>query len=308
MRTIGVTGAAGFIGGWVVDELRARGFDVVAFDRVGRHIDGAHPFLGDVRDAVAVTEFAAHVDAVIHLAAVLGTQETVTNPRPAAETNLLGTINVLDACHQYGLPMVNICVGNHWMRNTYSTTKKAAERLVEQYRNEAGLAAVNVRCVNAYGPRQVAAAPFGPGKVRKIMPAFICRALTGQPIEVYGDGEQVSDMVWVGDVARTLVNCVGFAERGLVPECVIEVGPTEHATVNAVAREVIDAAEAEGYDRVPIVHAPMRPGETPGSRVTANNDTLTLVGVNPDGLKSLPGGVRETVRWFIDHRGETWSA
>ena len=56
------------------------------------------------------------------------------------------------------------------------------------------------------------------------MPAFVCRALTGMDIEVYGDGEQVSDMVWVGDVAKALVNAVEILDRGQVPESTIEVG------------------------------------------------------------------------------------
>lgn len=179
MSTIAITGGSGFIGSWVVDELVSRGHSVVILDHSKRESNPkAELFLGDVRDSTAIHELAAHVDGIIHLAAVLGTQETIGNPGPAVETNMMGGVNVLSACRQYGIPLVYAGVGNHWMLNTYSTTKTAVERLLYQFRDEFGLPFATVRPVNAYGPRQRVAPPFGPGKVKKIMPAFVCRALT----------------------------------------------------------------------------------------------------------------------------------
>jgi hypothetical protein len=115
------------------------------------------------------------------------------------------------------------------------------------------------------------AAPYGPARVRKITPAFAARALTGAPIEVYGDGEQVSDMVHVRDVARTMVNALEHAAAGDIVPRVVEVGPVTHHTVNEVAAEVIASATALGYPAVDIKHLPMRPGETPGAYVTAGH-------------------------------------
>ena len=108
-----VTGGAGFIGSYVVDELLARGHKPVIFDHYDRKEEYACPvILGDVRDDVAVTEAMAHVDAWIHLAAVLGTQETIANPRPAALSNLMGGLNMLQAAAQYDLPGT-IVTGKH---------------------------------------------------------------------------------------------------------------------------------------------------------------------------------------------------
>src|ERR1044071_8690835 len=118
MKKIGVTGGAGFIGSHVIDELLDRGYVPVVFDHHRNRLDldlvqdTVEVFLGDVRDATAMTEFAAHVDGIIHLAAVLGTQETVLNPRPAAESNLMGGLNFLEAITQYHIPGVYIAVGN----------------------------------------------------------------------------------------------------------------------------------------------------------------------------------------------------
>jgi len=181
------------------------------FDHV-RPADG-EIFLGDVTDASAVTEAAAHVEGIIHLAAVLGTQETISNPRPSAEINILGSLNVFEAAVQYDLPVVYVGVGNHWMRNhgggSYTISKSCAEDFARMYHAHRGLKVTIVRPVNAYGPRQSVAAPFGTSKVRKITPSFICRALSNSPIEVYGDGTQVSDMVHVTDVAKVMVKALG---------------------------------------------------------------------------------------------------
>lgn len=304
---VGVTGGAGFIGGWVIDNLIESGHDVVVFDPRGRHPVGAVEWrIGDVRDEVAVAEFAARVDGIIHLAAVLGTQETITNPRPAVMSNVQGGLNVLEACTQYGLPMVNICVGNHWMNNSYSISKSTVERLGLMFRDERGLRINQVRVVNAYGPRQSAAPPFGPAKVRKIMPAFVCRALTGQPIEVYGDGEQVSDCVFVDDVASALVSSLELAEAGDVFDRIVEIGPAQHTTVNTIAGLVADAAMEHTGEKVPIRHLPMRPGETPGATVTADVSTLPLVGMTTDEFVPLAEGVKRTVDWFAWRQGVEW--
>lgn len=304
MKTVGVTGGAGFIGGHVIDNLLAAGHDVISFDHLGRtHRDGYETMLGDVRDATAMVELAAHCDGIIHLAAVLGTQETIKNPTPAVDTNIRGGLNFLEAISQYDIPGVYIAVGNHWMNNAYSISKTAVERFCRMHVDYRGTRVGVVRAVNAYGPRQVAAAPYGPGKVRKIMPAFICRALSGAPIEVYGDGEQVSDMVYVADVAQALVSTLVACDRGKVPERVIEVGPFTHHSVNDVARMVMQFASTMPE---PLVHLPMRPGELPGAAVTADPETLWDVDINPYTLTSLSEGVLMTVEWFAENRGVTW--
>ena len=297
-----VSGAAGFIGSHVVDVLKERGHTPIIFDRLGRsHRPDVEVFLGDVRDPVSMAELAAHVDGVIHLAACLGTQETILNPRPAAETNIFGGLNFLEACAQYKIPGVYIGVGNFWMNNSYSITKTTIERFVHMYNKERGTKVNIVRLVNAYGPRQSVAPPFGSAKVRKITPAFVCRALTGQNIEVYGDGEQISDMVHVRDGALALVKAMEYAANGVVFDKAVECGPKNSLTVNEIARKVISITESLGYLPVDLVHLPMRPGEIPGAKVTADTSTLAQVNMNPDDLISLDDGLLETVSWFKDN-------
>jgi nucleoside-diphosphate-sugar epimerase len=306
-----VTGGYGFIGRYVIDILLERGYRVEALDHHRAGDSAPLPvdvsvFMGDVRDDVAVTEAMAHADAWIHLAAVLGTQETIFNPKPAIMTNMEGGLNVLEGASQYRLPGSYICVGNHWMNNPYSISKSAVERLCLMYNADRGTSINCVRAVNAYGPHQVAAPPFGPGKVRKIIPAFACRALTGRPVEVYGDGEQISDMVYVGDVAEALVRGMEYAAEGKVAERVIEIGPAEHATVNEVAECVIESAYDQVGLRSTLEHLPMRPGEIPGAAVTADVETLRQIGIDPADLVGLDVGIPKTVEWFAAAKGSLW--
>ena len=310
MKTL-VTGGSGFIASWIRKELLARGHSVLVFDHQDRRqqlADGEEFFLGDVRDATAVTEAAAHCDGIIHLAAVLGTQETISNPRPSAETNILGSLNVFEAAAQYDLPVAYAGVGNHWMRlqgtGCYTITKSAAEDLARMYNlyRDGGRITI-VRPVNAYGPGQSVAKPYGTSKVRKIAPSFTCRALAGADIEVYGDGTQISDCVYVEDVARAFVAALEYTAQRGPTERPVEVGPLTSVTVNDIARLVAEqAAILTDREPVGITHLPMRPGEVPNAIVTSDTDTLKQVGLDAADFVPLDEGIRRTV----DYYASTW--
>lgn len=306
---IGVTGGQGFIGSHLRKELLARGHQVVVFDRHPRTAmaPGEEFFLGDIRDETAVVELAAHVEGIVHLAAVLGTQETIANPRPSADTNVRGSLNVFEAADQYGLPVAYAGVGNAFMRDigtgSYTISKTAAEdyaRMFNAYRD--GRITI-VRPVNAYGPGQSIAAPFGTSKVRKIMPALTCRALTGTDIEVYGDGTQISDCVYVADVARAFVTALEHTAAHGPTERPVEVGPLTSVTVNDIARLVAEyAAKVTGREPVGITHVPMRPGEVPNAVVSSDTSTLAQIGMTAADFVTLEDGIARTV----DYYAEAW--
>jgi UDP-glucose 4-epimerase len=200
---------------------------------------------------------------------------------------------VFRAAAQYGLPGVNIAVGNHWETNTYSITKSTMERFAKMFRAYDNLPVTTVRALNAYGPRQSVAAPYGTSKVRKIMPSFVMRALHGDPIEIYGDGLQVMDMIFVADVARVLVDALELTEREGGQEQVFEAGSGRDTTVLDIANAVVHCV-GQGEIR----HVPMRPGETPGAVVLADTGTLAPLGIKPDDLIALEQGVPTTVEYF----------
>ena len=332
---VGVTGGAGFIGSWICAELEARGHTPYVLDHRGRLV---HGMLGDVRDMTIVMEFAAHVDAIIHLAAVLGTTETIDAPHASAETNIMGTLNVFEAASRYNLPVVFAAVGNaNIARGTYCITKSCGERFVHMYREDRGLKITSVRPMNAYGPRQSAPSPYGSSKVRKIVPSFITSALSGEPMRLYGGGTQYSDTVWVGDVAKVFVTALEEAVKGNVPTHPIDVGNATPYTVLDVAKEIQKHIPDAVIDNVP-----MRTGEphggaiqTPdalkaivdavaavnpelnridiqrvtrelGTVVSADPNTLHAIGMDIKDFKPLSLGILETINWFKDNEGVTW--
>lgn len=308
MSVYGVTGGQGFIGSYLRRELLARGHQVVVFDR-HPHTEmaaGETFFLGDVRDETAIVELAAHVEGIIHLAAVLGTQETIGNPRPSAETNIRGSLNVFEAANQYGIPVAYAGVGNSWMRDhgtgSYTISKTAAEDYARMFNAYRGGRISIVRPVNAYGPGQSIAAPYGTSRVRKIAPAFICRALTGADMEVYGDGTQVSDCVYVEDVARVFVTALEHTAVNGPTERPVEVGPLSSVTVNDIARLVAEyAAKVTGREPVGITHLPMRPGEVPNAVVSSDTATLAQIGMTAADFVTLEDGIARTVDHYAQH-------
>jgi UDP-glucose 4-epimerase len=309
MSVYGVSGGQGFIGSYVRRELLARGHEVVVFDRHPHTTmaPGETFFLGDIRDETSVVELAAHVEGIIHLAAVLGTQETIGNPRPSADTNIRGSLNVFEAANQYGLPVVYAGVGNAFMRDlgtgSYTISKTAAEDYARMFNAYRGGRITIVRPVNAYGPGQSVAAPYGTSKVRKIAPSFACRALTGAPIEVYGDGTQISDCVYVADVARSFVAALEHTAVHGPTEKPVEVGPLESLTVNDIARLVAEeATRYTGREPVAIKHLPMRPGEVPNAVVSSDTSTLQQIGMTAADFVPLDEGIHHTVRYYA----ETW--
>jgi UDP-glucose 4-epimerase len=170
------------------------------------------------------------------------------------------------------------------------------------FNKERGTRVNIVRLVNAYGPRQSVAPPFGPAKVRKITPAFVCRALTGEDIEVYGDGSRSATWSTSQDGALALVKALEKAERRrrVRHRRRGRPGPQDSRTVNEVAQARHRGRRRKGFDEVAVKHLPMRPGEIPGAQVSADTSTLALVGMSPDKLVPLEDGIADVVAWYAE--------
>lgn len=288
MRRVLVTGGNGFIGSHVCLALQVCGITPVVFDR--RYVvptTGYTQHLGDVRDHSDVNESISQVDGVIHLAGVLGTQETVNDPIPAVETNVLGALNVFQACRVFRKPCTYITVGNHWMLNSYSTTKTTAERFAWMFNIEHGTRIAVVRALNAYGPGQKSR------PVRKIIPTLCLAALHDEPLPIYGDGTQIMDMIHVRDVADVLVRAL-VVDHGNY-RTPFEAGTGRLTTVNAIA----DAVRTANGRWVRAVHLPMRPGEPAQAVVMGNPETLRpLYDDAVPSFITLEDGLAETVAYY----------
>jgi len=296
MKKILVTGL-GFIGKHVARALLDRGCEVTVLER-RPDIEtlsalGASPILGDVRDPELLHDVISYFDGVVNLAGLLGTSEMVDDPVPAINTNIIGAVNIFEGCRRAvrsGLKVrcVQITVGNHFMDNPYSITKSTSERFAKMYNTEHGTDVRIVRVLNAYGEQQ----KHFP--VRKIVPNFIRAALQNESLRIYGNGEQIMDMIYVGDVARILVHAL-FGDK---VEGVLSAGTGRRTTVNEIAKIIISISGSKSE----LEHVPMRPGEPEGSVVMGDPVTLSSIGIEPSTLTRFEDGIARTIHWYKENR------
>lgn len=198
-----VTGGNGFIGSHVVEALKTAGHQpIVLTRRQPARGESSNYVLGDICDYQVVAEAIARSDGVIHLAGTLGTVESLSDPASFVRTNILGSLNVFDACKFYKKRCIYAGVGNPGENNTYAISKHTTERFALMYNKEHKTDIVPIRVFNVYGERQK------PEPIKKLVPAAIAAALKSEPITVFGDGEQKNDFIYVKDVADSLIKAL----------------------------------------------------------------------------------------------------
>ena len=269
-----VTGSSGFIGKYVRSALENQGHDCIGFDVA----DG-----NSVEDWLHLsTAVSDGVEAIINLAGVLGTSELFAGGEDTAvKVNILGALNVYDVAAKAGIPVVQIGTGHKGQPNPYAITKGCAEELGLARARWRGEKIVVVRAYHVYGAGQKMCTPHGTSPVRKIFPSFACRALTGMPIEINGDGDQIIDLVHARDVAESLVQAID----GPYGE-VVEAGTGVGTTVNWAARTIVAIANSDSD----VKYLPGREGEPEGAVVVA---------AKPDcPAHPWPWMVAETVGWY----------
>ncbi len=223
-----ITGGAGFIGSHLSDALLANGYAVRVLDDLSTgkrsNLQLQHPKLqlieGDVADAALVAQAAAGCQAVVHLAAVASVQASVEDPVKTHQSNFIGTLNVCEAMRLAGIRRVlfassaavygNNGEGESISEETpkapltpYAVDKLASEHYLDFYRRQHGLEPVVFRFFNIFGPRQDPSSPYS-----GVISIFSERALSGQPITVFGDGEQTRDFVYVGDLVSVMLQAL----------------------------------------------------------------------------------------------------
>jgi UDP-glucose 4-epimerase len=270
MRVL-VTGGSGFIGSHVVDRLREHGVTPRVFDliRSPHHAPGeVETFLGSLLDIEALRLAMAGCHAVIHLAAVADVKDVLAEPSYAENINTRGTLNVLDAARRAGVGRVvygsttwvySDCPGQYVDEDTpiaspshlYTATKLAGETYCYSYRNLYGIAYTILRFGIPYGPRARSGA---------VVPVFVEKALSGEPLTIAGDGMQFRKFVYVEDLAEGIV-------LGLRPRAVnrlYNLDGSERVTILQIAETVRNAV-----GELEIVHTLARPGDFSGKEVSS---------------------------------------
>jgi nucleoside-diphosphate-sugar epimerase len=268
MRVL-VTGAAGFIGRWVVGELLAGGHEVLPIDNLvagdvaaldefaGR--PGLRPFeRGDVRDADACRRWLGSVDAVAHLAASISVQESIDDPATTFENDVVGTFNVLEAARAGGARVLfmSTCMvydradrdgigEDHPTRpaSPYAASKLAGEALTLSYHHAYGLPSTVVRPFNTYGPFQRSVGEGG------VVAIFTRRSILGEELRIFGDGTQTRDLLYVEDCARFVVAAL-TSDRAVGR--ILNAGTGHDVSVNELAALV--EPDAERIVHVPHIH------------------------------------------------------
>lgn len=285
MKKILVTGGHGFLAGYVIEELKRKGYQPVVTIRHTEDnsiLDNCIIYHADMTDKAAIYGAIEHCDGVIHLAGLLGTSENIRQAEIMNHVNIGGALNVLNAVDNFDIPCVIIGVGNHFENNTYSISKTTAERYALMYAQNFKTRVNVVRALNVIGPRQKW------GKINKIIPTFINKALRGEDLQVYGgkDNCGLMDMVYAGDVARVLVNALENAEKGEKGN-VYEAGTGITWSVYDIAQKVIDLCKTDSK----ILEVPMRAGESNRSVVVAKTPF-------PIEYRNLDEVLEETIEYY----------
>jgi UDP-glucose 4-epimerase len=250
MAPILVTGGEGFLGKHVQDYLIDNNISYYTLDNRGSPDIFADLTKPGYLDANLRNVRLNEVGRIIHLAGVLGTHELFDDIEHAIDVNIKGTVKVLQFAAERSIPFTGVTMAHVWT-NPYETTKWAAERLSRALAREYGFDVNWVTVYNAYGEYQA----HGGNHPQKIIPTFATAAWNKEPIPIWGDGTQVVDLVYAGDVARTIYNFNGVDRLGRFEEAGY-----------GIARPVMDVARTvwkyvNGDEPMPVQFLPMRRGE-----------------------------------------------
>lgn len=251
-----ITGGAGFIGSHLADALVARGCRVAVIDNLStgrfeniRHLaqDAHFSFAIDsITNESVLDHLVQGCEVIFHLASAVGVELIVADPVHVLESNILGSRAVLAAANRYKKPILVTSTSEVYGKServpfaedddrvlgpttkhrwSYATSKAAIEHLSLAYHRQMELPVVLARLFNTVGPRQR-------GRYGMVIPRFVRQALAGEPLTVYGDGEQRRCFC---DVADVVIAMIGLMEHGGAIGRVFNIGATEEIRVRDLA-------------------------------------------------------------------------
>jgi nucleoside-diphosphate-sugar epimerase len=298
-----VTGGAGFIGSNIVKQLVADGHDVTVLDNLlsGHKINlgpfpGVQFIEGDVLDQSVVVDAIRDAEVVFHLAASVGNKRSIDLPASDAEINVLGTIRVLEAARKAGVRKIvtSSSAGIFGELKTlpiredhpvepdspYGCTKLCQEKLCLSYAKLYDIEAVCLRYFNVYGPNQRFDA-YG-----NVIPIFVFRALRGEPLTIFGDGEQTRDFIHVADVVQA--NIKASLSQGV--SGAFNLGSGTRITINHLVDLI---KKTSGLD--PLVNSgPPRPGDVRDSLADIARVSKML---SFEPIMGMEQGLKEYIEW-----------
>lgn len=316
MRAL-ITGGCGFIGSHLAEDLLARGDQVTVVDDLstGRfenieHLVGSTGFqfaIETITNETVMDRLVSECDIIYHLAAAVGVELVVREPVRVIETNIKGCeavfrigaryrkkVMLASTSEIYGksetVPFVEdsdrLLGPTTRSRWSYSCSKAMDEFLALAYHKQEGLPVVIMRLFNTVGPRQT-------GRYGMVVPRFVQQALRGEPLTVYGDGQQSRCFTYVGDVVRAIV---GLADEPAAVGEVYNLGSSEEVTIAELARRTIAlSGSSSELSYIPYEQAYEKGFEDMRRRVPDTTKIRDLLGWRPE--VDLDGILERTIAY-----------
>lgn len=309
-----VTGADGFIGSHLVEALLNEGCHVKAFvyynsfnswgwlDTLPKDkLKAIEIFAGDVRDSNGVREAVKGMDMVFHLAALIGIPFSYHSPDSYIDTNIKGTLNVLQACRDYNAERIIVTSTSEVYgtarhipiderhplqgQSPYAASKIGADKIAESFYRSFGTPVIIARPFNTYGPRQSA---------RAVIPTMITQLLNGEKELRLGSLHPTRDFNYVSDICNgfiTLARCNEAAGRE------INIGSGTEISIGDIAKKLIELTGSDA--RVVSEDRRKRPEKSEVERLVCDNSLIKkLTGWR--NVVSLDDGLKKTIEWLKD--------
>jgi len=276
-------------------------FKEVSEESIAHSPEGVELLVGDICDESVCLKAGLGVDVIVHLAANTGVAPSVEDPRKDCATNVVGTFNMLEAARKEKVkrfvfassgapigecePPIHEELAPHPV-SPYGASKLAGEGYCSAYHRSFGVGTVALRFGNVYGPRSK--------HKSSVIAKFIKQALAGEHLEVYGDGHQTRDYIYIDDLVNA-ISMAAFKEE--IGGEVFQIATNKETTINEVVLKLIKILENGKLGKPRIVNGKQRLGD-----VTRNfSDTSKAKSVLGWTAKvNLDKGIHSTVQYFLD--------
>lgn len=294
-----ITGAAGFIGSHLFEALTKQGHQVIGIDNFSHPCANPENWkvrINDIRDPRCINIYVEWADIVYHLGAQIHVDKSITSPSETVDINVNGTLTILEACRQfrkklifasssevYGTSQANTMAETHPLdaQSPYAASKVAGDRLCKSYIDTYGLDICILRNFNTFGPWQN---DGGEGKsYGAVIGIFTRAALNGEPIRIFGSGEQQRDYMYISDAIKGYEIAQNYTG-------VLNVGTGKTISINQLAEKVRLYTDSTSD----IVHVDPRPGEV--DRLCADISKAESLGFKP--ITDFDVHLKEYIEWY----------
>jgi len=314
-----ITGGAGFIGTNLISHLlkedphtsirildnlsvgtREDLADVCTLGQLGSQSSNVELVVGDIRNHETCLECCKGIDIVAHLAASTGVPTSVENPKDDMEANVIGTFNMLEASRHNGAkkfifassgapvgevePPIHEELAPHPV-SPYGASKLTGEAYCSAYYKTFGLKTISLRFGNVYGP--------GSKHKSSVVAKFIRLAMRGETLEIYGDGKQTRDFIYIDDLVRAIYSAASVS--GVEGET-FQIATNAETTVRDLIAQLLPMLSDSGYNNVNVVYGETRHGDV---RRNFSDTSKARRMLDWSSKVNLNNGLGRTVKWFL---------